>query len=214
MLTADAGVGQEIAQAARELAQRPARPGYQSVFTTMVRGYIYRKRVAIRYRPLNGRAFDTAFDTYLLEPSAIGYATYVIGYSSLPNALRAYKLERIEEARLLLQEYSVPADFPGLEILRNAWSIIMGDETVHVALRFNPRVRERAGDALASLTDVRRRSGAARILALDRRCGGYDGYVAVIRGWGAECEVAAGEIALIARAGGAAHLGSLWGDQA
>ena len=190
VLTADAGVGQEIAQAARELAQRPARPGYQSVFTTMVRGYIYRKRVAIRYRPLNGRAFDTAFDTYLLEPSAIGYATYVIGYSSLPNALRAYKLERIEEARLLLQEYSVPADFPGLEILRNAWSIIMGDETVHVALRFNPRVRERVLETRwhpsQTCADDPERPGFLRWTA---DVADTTDMLPWIRGWGAECEV-------------------------
>ncbi len=74
VLTADAGVGQEIAQAARELAQRPSRPGYQSVFTTMRWRLHLSQARRIRYWPLNGRAFDTAFDTYLLEPSAIGYA--------------------------------------------------------------------------------------------------------------------------------------------
>ena len=35
-----------------------------------------------------------------MEPSAIGYATYAVGRSSLPDALRAYKIERIEDAQL------------------------------------------------------------------------------------------------------------------
>lgn len=143
VLTADAKVGHEIAQAAAELAKRPTRRGYQSVFTTLVRGYIYRKRVAFRYRPLGGRSFETLFDTYLMEPSAVGYATYAIGRSSLPDALRAYKIERIEEARLTRQTYTLPPDFPGLDILRHSWSIMMGDETAEIVLRFSPRVKER-----------------------------------------------------------------------
>ena len=143
VLTADARVGHEIAQAAAELAKRPTRPGYQSVFTTLVRGYIYRKRVAIRYRPLGGRSFEALFDAYLMEPSAVGYATYAIGRSSLPDALRAYKIERIEEARLTRQSYTLPPDFPGLDILRHSWSIMMGDETAEIVLRFSPRVKER-----------------------------------------------------------------------
>jgi predicted DNA-binding transcriptional regulator YafY len=143
VLTADAGVGQEIAQAAAELAQRPTRPGYRSVFETLIRGYIYRKRVALRYRPLNGRPFDTHFDTYLLEPSAIGYATYAIGHSHASDALRAYKLERIEEASLTRESYQIPPHFAGLDVLRHAWSIVMGEERIEVVLRFSPRVRER-----------------------------------------------------------------------
>lgn len=143
VLTEDAGVGREIAQAAAELAQRPRRPGYEDIFRTLVRGYIYRKAVAISYRPLHSRPFQTTLHTYLMEPSAIGFATYAIGYSSLPAALRAYKVERIESAALTRENYSVPADFPGLEILRHAWSIFFGEATVTVTLRFSPAVRAR-----------------------------------------------------------------------
>lgn len=147
-LTDDAQVGQEIAQAAAELAQRPAAPAQRSIFETVVRGCIYRRRVKLRYQPLRGRSFTTSFAPYLLEPSAIGHATYVIGHSSAPDALRAYKLERIQEAELTRERFRVPADFPGLAILRDAWSImmgdsIMGDRVVEVALRFSPAVRAR-----------------------------------------------------------------------
>jgi CRISPR-associated endonuclease/helicase Cas3 len=143
VLKADAGVGAEIEQAARELAQRPTKKDYQPIFRDVVRGYIYRKQVEIVYRPLNGRPFSTTFCTYLLEPSPIGFTTYLIGHSSAPNALRAYKLERIESIRLTREGYSVPPDFPGLEVLRNAWSIVMGETTTRVVLRFSPRVKKR-----------------------------------------------------------------------
>jgi len=143
ILTADAGVGNEIAQAAAELASRQPDSGYQAIFRTLVRGYIYRKAVRLIYRPLNGKPFDTVFRTYLMEPSAIGFSTYAIGHSSKPNDLRSYKMERIQSAELTRDSYAVPSDFPGLEILRNAWSIISREETVRVVLRFSPQVRER-----------------------------------------------------------------------
>jgi predicted DNA-binding transcriptional regulator YafY len=143
VLKSDAGVGAEIEQAARELAQRPTQKDYQPIFRDVVRGYIYRKKVEIVYHPLNRNAFQTTFSTYLLEPSPIGFTTYLIGHSSLPNALRAYKLERIESVRLTKEQYALPPDFPGLEILRNAWSIVMGEETVRVVLCFNEKVKAR-----------------------------------------------------------------------
>ena len=143
-LKADAGIGDEIAQAARELAARPMQEGYQPIFREVVRGYIYRKKIEIIYRPLrSNKAFQTTFSTYLIEPSPIGFSTYLIGYSSNINALRAYKLERIESARLTREEYAVPPDFPGLDILRNAWSIVLGEETLRVVLRFHPDVKKR-----------------------------------------------------------------------
>ena len=144
VLKADAGVGGEIEQAARELAQRPAREGYQPIFRDVVRGYIYHRKIEIAYRPLNARkSFPTTFSTYLLEPSLIGFSTYLIGHSSIVNALRAYKLERIESVRLTSEPYAIPPDFPGLDILRNAWSIVMGEETIRVVLRFSPQVKRR-----------------------------------------------------------------------
>lgn len=192
VLSADAGVGQEIAQAAAELAQRPQRPGYRSVFETLVRGTIYRKRVTLRYRPLNGRPFETTFATYLLEPSAIGYATYAIGHSSRPDALRAYKLERIEAAALTRASYRIPPDFRGLEVLRHAWSIVMGEARVRVVLRFSPQVRARVAETQWHPSQVIRedpdRPGYLRWQAtvadtLDM--------LPWIRGWGADCEVLA-----------------------
>jgi CRISPR-associated endonuclease/helicase Cas3 len=138
VLKADAGVGAEIEQAARELAQRPLEPNYQPIFREVVRGYIYRKKVEITYRPLGwSKPFQTVFSTYLLEPSPIGFTTYLIGHSAIVNEWRAYKLERIESARMIREDYSVPPEFPGLEILRNAWSIVMGEEPIRVLLRFH-----------------------------------------------------------------------------
>lgn len=190
VLTSDAGVGDEIAQAARELSSREADAGYQSVFRTLVRGYIYRKAVRLTYRPLNGKHFATVFHTYLMEPSAIGFSTYAIGHSSTPDALRSYKVERIQSAELAREGYSIPGDFPGLEILRNAWSIISGEETLRVVLRFSPAVRERVLETQwhpsRDYGDDPEKPGWLRwwVDVADTT-----DMLPWIRGWGADCEV-------------------------
>ncbi|MGB8213616.1 MAG: CRISPR-associated helicase Cas3' [Anaerolineales bacterium] len=188
-LKADAGVGEDIEQAARELAGRPAQAGYQPVFREIVRSYIYRKKVELSYKPLHAKAFTTTFSTYLLEPSPVGFSTYLIGHSSIVNALRSYKLERVEKAHLTNEPYAIPPDFPGLEILHDAWSIVMGPETVRVVLRFSPQVRERVLET--------RWHPSQQTLDDPEKPGWLRWQVQVadtldllpwVRGWGADCE--------------------------
>jgi CRISPR-associated endonuclease/helicase Cas3 len=190
VLNADAGVGVEIEQAARELAQRPAQKDYQPIFRDAVRGYIYRKQVEIVYHPLHGKSFPTTFSTYLLEPSPIGFTTYLIGHSSLPNALRAYKLERIESIRLTRESYSVPPDFPGLEILRNAWSIVMGETTMRVLLRFSERVKSRVLETRWHPSQQTREDPETPgCLLWEVQVADTLDLMPWIRSWGADCEV-------------------------
>ncbi len=140
----DAGLGDAIVQAVGVLVSRPEDAHRRSVFREVVRGYIYRHKVRLRYKPLNwNRPFETTFATYLIEPSLIGSSLYLIGHSSRPNALRAYKLDRIQEATLTKETYHIPTDFDGLQALHRAWNIMLGEEQVKVVLRFSPRVRER-----------------------------------------------------------------------
>ncbi|MDQ7034321.1 MAG: WYL domain-containing protein [Anaerolineae bacterium] len=144
ILSTDAGLGDDIAHAAQELTRRPMQEGYEDVFQTIMRGYLYRRRVRIVYHPYRGDKFETIIEPYLLEPSAIGFSTYVIGYSSIVDKLRTYKIERIIAAEVVRNsDYRIPNDFPGLSLLQNAWSIFYGDETIQVVLRFHPSVARR-----------------------------------------------------------------------
>nr|WP_290665159.1 CRISPR-associated helicase Cas3' [Ardenticatena sp.] len=148
-LRQDAGLDANIVEAARWLAQRPEDARRRSLFREVVRGYIYRRKVRLVYKPLNSPApFETTFATYLIEPSLIGSALYLIGHSSRPNALRAYKLDRIQEISLTREEYTIPPDFAGLHVLQHAWNIMLGNDTTEVVLRFSPRVRERVEETI------------------------------------------------------------------
>lgn len=191
ILTSDIGLDEDILAAARELAQRPTVPGYENVFRTVMQGYLYRRKVEIVYAPYQGRLFTTVLAPYLIEPSAIGFATYVIGHSSVVNDLRTFKLERIERARLLLQQtYQVPADFPGLQLLRSAWSIYYGEQLTHVVLRFHPevarRVQETQWHPSQELSWDEDKPG---YLLLSLQVADITDLKPWIRTWGANCEV-------------------------
>jgi CRISPR-associated endonuclease/helicase Cas3 len=191
-LTADVGVGEEIRQAARELTERPGVETYSGVFSVVVQGYLYRRAVRITYAPRGGRPFQTSLHPYLLEPSAIGYTTYVIGYSSLQNALRTYKLERIQAASLTREEYQIPRDYPGLDILRDSWSIILGEDVIEVILRFHPSVVDRVNETRWHPSEQKwpdpERSGWLRWSA---QIADTTDMLPWIRGWGADVEVLA-----------------------
>jgi CRISPR-associated endonuclease/helicase Cas3 len=140
-------LGADLEQAAAELAQRDTDTSYEDIFLQVVRAYLYRKRLRILYHPYRSEPFETVIEPYLIEPSGFGYGAYAIGYSSLPGALRTYKLERIQAAELTREPFEVPDDFPGLEMLRNAWSIFYGEDTVRVVLRFAPEVIRRVKES-------------------------------------------------------------------
>lgn len=187
----DAGLGSEIVEAAKQLARRPSEPGYQDVFRTVVRGYIYRRKVQIVYHPYRSKPFETTISPYLLEPSAIGFTTYVICHSSVVDRLRTYRMDRIQRASVLnREEFSVPSDFPGLELLRNAWSIYYGDEVVRVVLRFHPdvarRVQETTWHPSQQLAPDKRQPG---YLLLTVEVADTTDLKPWIRTWGANCEV-------------------------
>ncbi|MGB4678226.1 MAG: WYL domain-containing protein [Aggregatilineales bacterium] len=211
-LTADIGVGDEIRQAAQELAARQMDPGYSKVFGAVVRGYLYRRAVEIVYAPRKGRPFQTTVHPYLLEPSAIGYTTYIIGYSSQPDALRTYKLERVREARLTGESYSIPPDFPGLEILRHSWSIMLGEELVEVVLRFHPSVVDRVNETRWHPSE-RKEADPDRFgwLRWTAQVTDTTDMLPWIRGWGADVEVLAPEELRIEMMGEARRIAERYG---
>jgi len=190
ILTSDVGLEQDLYEAARALSRRPQQPDYENVFRTVMRGYLYRRKVQIVYHPYRGKSFETVFSPYLLEPSGIGFATYAIGYSSLVNALRTYKVERIEEASLTRDEYEVPADFPGLQLLNNAWSIFYGDTTTRVVLRFHPDVVRRVQETnWHPSQQIEWDEELPGYLRLAVEVADTTDLTPWIRGWGANCEV-------------------------
>jgi predicted DNA-binding transcriptional regulator YafY len=190
ILKDDAGVRTDLFSAAKQLAERPKAEGYEDIFRTILRAYLYQRQVKILYQPYRGEAFETIFSPYLLEPSAIGFTTYIIGHSSLVRKLRTYRMDRIRKAQLLRDEYQIPHDFPGLELLSHAWSIYYGDEVINVVLRFHPdvahRVQETHWHPSQQLMDDPQKTN---YLVVQFQVADTTDLTPWIRTWGANCEV-------------------------
>jgi CRISPR-associated endonuclease/helicase Cas3 len=146
VLRSDAPIGKEIERVANELAQRAENPQYQSTFRTVAEGYAYRKKIKLTYKPPGKQAFETNFETYLIEPSLVGAATYIIGKSSIDRGTREhseYKLGRIQAAAMTDEPYDIPEKYQSFEVMRDAFSVIGGEAKEEVELRFHPDVAER-----------------------------------------------------------------------
>jgi predicted DNA-binding transcriptional regulator YafY len=159
-----------------------------NIFQALASGWATQRRVRLSYRPPHRKSFECFFDPYLLEPSAIGRTIYAIGYSSLVNDIRTYKLERIQQAELTPETFTVSEKFKGPEMLQQAWGVMYGDEEpIEVYLRFSsnvtPRVRETRWHPSQKLTLTRTGCEWTAIIGDTLEIEPW------IRSWGSDCEV-------------------------
>lgn len=154
-------------------------------------GWATGRKVRIRYRAWESDNFhEYMLSPYFIEPAASGNATHVIGYASYFEALRTFKVERIEGAELSEEPYEMPPDFDGPALLSSAWGIWFGEELEDVVLRFcaaaTRRVKETRWHPSQRLEDL---GDGGCILGL--RLAHPEEMVSWIRGWGPQVEVLA-----------------------
>jgi predicted DNA-binding transcriptional regulator YafY len=79
-------------------------PDRQKILELVSEAWIDSRKLQLRYSPFRGkRDFDDVLHPYMIEPSAIGRSTYVIGHSELAGAMRVYKIERIATITTVLK---------------------------------------------------------------------------------------------------------------
>jgi len=143
----DATISEHISHAASVIRSRPLRAVYIKVVEVLTRAWADRRLVRIQYRALSREITERVIAPYFLEVSRSEPAAYVIGFDQLRQALRTFKIERIEEAELLDEHYSIPDDFDPYSYLADSWGI-MDDATVLVHLRFSPAVAPRVRESV------------------------------------------------------------------
>jgi proteasome accessory factor B len=114
----------------------------------------------------------------------------VIGFDHLRQAIRTFKVERLERVEPTSEQFEPPGDFDPHAFLLNAWGINWGSgETVEVRLRFPPgRVTQRVKESEWHISQrVEDLPDGGCILAV--RVGATLEMKPWIRQWGADCEV-------------------------
>ena len=106
------------------------------VLATVAEGWVSQRRVKIRYRALEAeKTAEREIEPYFIEPAVPGHASYVVAYCHLKDAVRTFKIERIETAELTDEPYTIPADFDANEFFGSSWGIVVEGEVKTVRLR-------------------------------------------------------------------------------
>ena len=186
----DATLGAHMARAADLIRAKPLRQDYINTLETLTRAWADRRLVRISYwaadRP---EPQERVIAPYFLEVSRSEPASYVVAHDRLRDALRTFKVERIQTAELLPDHYVIPEDFDVYKWLESSWGIMTEDE-VEVRLRFTPaitrRVRESVWHHSQQLEDL---PDGGCLMTI--RIGGIREIRSWILGWGPEVEVLA-----------------------
>ncbi len=142
----DQTIATQIARLAEIVSARPPNPHYVQTLELLTRAWADRRMVRIRYRAPNRPPTEREIAPYFLEVVRTTPGVYVIGYDRLRNDLRTFKVERIEHAELLEEQFSIPADFDPYQRLADSWEVV-NEATVTVHLRFSPNVAPRVREA-------------------------------------------------------------------
>ncbi len=191
----DAGRGDGPSHRDGQRVNEATTSGAVAVLEALAEGWGNGQKVRVDYRsPRSGALRQRVVSPYALEPTASGI--YVIGHDEWAGEIRTFKLDRLENAAVLAEPFTLPEDFDLEAFLESGWRIMAGEETQEVVLRFTEaaasHVAERRwhpSQTLEALPEAGDRWSNGRLLTV---------HVAEplemqpwIRSWGAQVEVVA-----------------------
>jgi proteasome accessory factor B len=179
----------QLKRAARRTQAQQDNFRHTAVLEAIAEGWGAGRKVQIEHcSPQGGEQEQRTIAPYTLEPTDAG--VYVIGLDDTKGEIRTFKLERLQTARVLPEQYTIPEDFDPAAYLEHSWRIMSGDQPVEVILQFNsdaaPYVRERTWHASQEIE-----SGPDGGLSLHLRIAEPLEMLPWIRSWGPQVEVLA-----------------------
>lgn len=142
-----APIASHVQATAAAMAERPANLHFTRVLDTLARAWAESRPVEIDYQRPGVAASTRVLEPYFLEPSAAGHSCYVIGQDRSVEDRRTFKVERILDARLLDEQFELPAGWDAQAHLRGSWGIY-DDPPVTIRLRFSPAAAPRVREAV------------------------------------------------------------------
>jgi predicted DNA-binding transcriptional regulator YafY len=111
-------------------------------FNTLLNAWLSRHKVKVTTRAHHyEEPVERVIEPYMIEPSAIGGASYVIAFCNLKKAIYAFKIEHITgDVEMLPDTYEIPGDFDAIDYLNTAWGVQTDQKIQTIKLRFKPRI--------------------------------------------------------------------------
>ncbi|MFC1675746.1 helix-turn-helix transcriptional regulator [Planctomycetota bacterium] len=113
--------------------------GLSKTFTLLQQAVMNKQKVALHYDSI----FDKQVIKLTLCPCHLMYnhrAWYVLGFSSLHDSIRMFKLNRVKKIKLLTAKFIEDKKFELYEHLGRAWSMIPEGQLYNIKLRFAAKV--------------------------------------------------------------------------
>lgn len=184
-------VAEHILATVEALRGKPCRQQFVRVMETITSAWAKQQLLRLHYYSRRRPETHAAeVEPYLLEASAPGYSTYLVGYSRTHGQVRTFKVERILQAQALEEQFSPRREVDVVAGLNRSWGIIWGgeDDEEEIELRFSAAVSKRVQEAiwhpsqrLVSLPD-----GGCRLIL---RVPSLVEVLPWIRSWGPDVEV-------------------------
>jgi predicted DNA-binding transcriptional regulator YafY len=185
-------LAEHIHVAVDAFARTPTNDRFTHVFRVLTEAWANRRIVTIDY---DAGVYDatrgrrrTSVRPYLIEPSALTHALYLVGYDEERRARRTFKVERILDASLTPDTFEPePGALPDGE-LSGAWDVIADQPLETVVVHFSARVARRVAETRwhPSQQIEQRPDGS---LVWRGRVAGLHEIRIWILGWGADAEV-------------------------
>lgn len=167
----------------------PVDPGFMTVLEAIIRAWGEQHLVKLWYSSSTRReTIAREFATYFVEVMPNG-AVYAIGYDSLTQRIRAFKLRRVKRVRVLRTEYQVPAHFDPTRYLAGVWGGLSDDVAdsevvLKVSAEIAPRLKQQIWYPTQRVEKQADGSYLVYIQVTD-----WHSVIPWIRSWGAQVEV-------------------------
>ncbi|MFI5255382.1 MAG: helix-turn-helix transcriptional regulator [Candidatus Limnocylindrales bacterium] len=165
---------------------------FTRVLRTLTEAWAGRRVVEIVYE---AGVYDSARGTrrvrvrpYLIEPSALTHALYLIGWDEERNARRTFKVERIDEAVLTPETFAPDPEWDPVTALRDGWDIIADQPIVAIAVRFGEAVARRVAETRWHPSQKLEWQADGTLVWRGRVAGTHEVRIWIL-GWGADAEV-------------------------
>lgn len=141
-------MSRQVDHTVKQLQSRPANQGQVQVMRGLTEAWAESQTICIEYRSSHAQApYFTDLDPYLLEPSAGGSATYVVGFSSKHDQVRVFKIDRIQSAEATKHLFQAKDVDEIVRQLENSWGgVVFGDDRYDVTIDFTPGAASRVSE--------------------------------------------------------------------
>ncbi|HEV7809343.1 MAG TPA: WYL domain-containing protein [Candidatus Limnocylindrales bacterium] len=133
------------------LSRRPTDEAFSRHVHLLTQAWAERRIVSFEYAPApyapEAAPRTARVHPYLIEPSLQTHALYLVGWDETRDAIRTFKIERIQDISLTPDSFPPPDPDVVAGMFERAWDIIADQAPVEISLRFSPSVSSRVREA-------------------------------------------------------------------